>query len=35
MSDISPSEVSPSNDLVNWARMEEADNFAKTVKLFR
>ena len=35
MSDMSPSEVSPSNDLVNWARMEEADNFAKTVKLFR
>ena len=35
MSDMSPSEVSPSNDLVNWARLEEADNFAKTVKLFR
>ena len=35
MSDMSPSEVSPSDDLVNWARMEEADNFAKTVKLFR
>ena len=35
MSDMSPSEVPPSNDLVNWARMEEADNFAKTVKLFR
>ena len=35
MSDMSPSEAPPANDLVNWARMEEADNFAKTVKLFR
>ena len=35
MSDVSSSEVPPSNDLVNWARMDEADNFAKTVKLFR
>lgn len=34
MSDMSPSQLPP-NDLVNWARMEEADNFAKTVKLFR
>ena len=35
MADMSSSEVPPSNNLVNWARMEEADNFAKTVKLFR
>ncbi len=27
-----PDSVRPN---INWARMEEADNFAKTVKLFR
>jgi len=25
----------PVKSKINWARMEEADNFAKTVKLFR
>lgn len=35
MSDLSSSDVSSSDAQVSWAKIEEADNFAKTVKLFR
>lgn len=34
-SDLKPSRPDSVRPNINWARMEEADNFAKTVKLFR
>ncbi len=33
--DLNPSPSDSIKPKINWARMEEADNFAKTVKLFR
>ena len=35
MSNLSSSDISSSDAQVSWAKIEEADNFAKTVKLFR
>ena len=35
VSDLKQSHLILLKPQINWARMEEADNFAKTVKLFR
>ena len=35
ISDLKQPSPDPVKSKINWARMEEADNFAKTVKLFR
>ena len=35
VSDLKPSKPDSAKSKINWARLEEADNFAKTVKLFR
>lgn len=35
MSELKQSSPEPAKPKINWARLEEADNFAKTVKLFR
>lgn len=35
VSDLEQSRPDSNKSKINWARMEEADNFAKTVKLFR
>lgn len=35
MSELKQSSPEPAKPKINWARIEEADNFAKTVKLFR
>ncbi len=35
LSDLKHSSVNPVSPKINWARIDEADNFAKTVKLFR
>ena len=35
ISDLKQSPPDPIRSKINWAKMEEADNFAKTVKLFR
>ena len=35
VSDLTQSSLDSVNPKINWARMEEADNFAKTVKLYR
>ena len=35
VSDLEQSRPDSKKPKIDWARMEEADNFAKTVKLFR
>ena len=35
VSDLTQSSLDSASPKINWARMEEADNFAKTVKLYR
>ncbi|MGB1523658.1 MAG: nitrite/sulfite reductase, partial [Nitrosopumilus sp.] len=35
ISDLTHSKVDPVSPKINWARVDEADNFAETVKLYR
>ena len=35
ISDLTHSSVDPVSPKINWARVDEADNFAETVKLYR
>ena len=35
VSDLTHSSVDPVSPKINWARIDEADNFAETVKLYR
>ena len=35
ISDLTHASVDPVSPKINWARVDEADNFAETVKLYR
>jgi len=35
VSDLTHSSIDPVSPKINWARIDEADNFAETVKLYR